>query len=68
MSEFSELDILLQIWVRTKRNQLLQESDWAMVSDATTDKEAWAAYRQMLRDFPAQNADPKKIVFPTRPA
>lgn len=68
MFNFSELDYEVQIWVRTKRNQLLRESDWAMVSDAPTDKEAWAAYRQMLRDFPTQNVDHLQIESLTRPA
>ena len=68
MFKFSELDYEVQVWVRTKRNQLLRESDWAMVSDAPTDKEAWAAYRQMLRDFPTQNVDHLQIESLTRPA
>jgi hypothetical protein len=54
----------LRLW----RNAELFATDWAMVSDASTDKTAWTTYRQKLRDLPAQNADPKKITFPTRPA
>jgi hypothetical protein len=38
--------------MRLYRDWLLQQSDWAMAPDAPTDKEAWAAYRQALRDFP----------------
>ena len=38
--------------MRQIRNDLLAASDWAMTSDASTDKQAWAAYRQQLRDFP----------------
>ena len=53
--------------MRAVRNQLLAQSDWAMATDAPTDKAAWSTYRQALRDLPAQNKDPKKIKFPTRP-
>ena len=54
-------------YVRTVRNAELAATDWTQVADSQTDKAAWAEYRQALRDLPAQNADPKKIVFPTRP-
>ena len=39
--------------MRVRRNLLLAASDWAMASDAPTDKQAWSAYRQQLRDFPS---------------
>lgn len=54
-------------YVRVVRNAELNATDWTQVADAVVDKAAWATYRQKLRDLPAQNADPKKIVFPTRP-
>jgi hypothetical protein len=54
-------------YVRTIRNAELLATDWTQVSDSQTDKTAWATYRQALRDLPASNIDPKKIVFPTRP-
>lgn len=38
----------LRIW----RDGELKASDWAMTSDAPTDKSAWAEYRQKLRDLP----------------
>jgi hypothetical protein len=53
----------LRIW----RDRELAASDWTQLADSTADKAAWATYRQALRDLPAQNADPKKIVFPSRP-
>jgi len=37
---------------REYRNQLLTASDWTQLPDAPVDKEAWAAYRQALRDLP----------------
>lgn len=55
-------------YVRAVRNAELAATDWTQVADSKADKTAWAAYRQALRDLPAQNKDPKKIVFPTRPA
>jgi hypothetical protein len=54
--------------IRNWRNAELAASDWTQVADSTADKAAWKTYRQALRDLPAQNADPKKIVFPSRPA
>ncbi len=53
---------------RLWRNAELTSSDWTQLADSTADKAAWATYRQALRDLPANNADPKKIKFPTRPA
>ncbi len=54
-------------YVRVVRNAELAATDWTQVADAVVDKAAWATYRQKLRDLPAQNADPKKLKFPTRP-
>jgi len=53
--------------IRLWRNTELANCDWTQLSDAVCDKTAWVEYRQALRDLPAQNTDPKKIVFPTRP-
>jgi hypothetical protein len=54
-------------YVRAVRNAELAATDWTQVADSQADKTAWATYRQALRDLPAQNKDPKKIKFPTRP-
>jgi hypothetical protein len=54
----------IRLWRKTE----LADCDWTQVADSQVDKEAWATYRQALRDLPAQNADPRKIVFPSRPA
>jgi hypothetical protein len=59
---------ILFLRIRNWRTKELLATDWTQIDDATCNKTAWAAYRQALRDLPAQNADPKKIVFPTRPA
>jgi len=52
--------------IRGKRNQLLRDTDWQGMSDVTM-SDAQKAYRQKLRDLPATNADPTKIVFPDAP-
>jgi hypothetical protein len=54
--------------LRWRRTGLLHGSDWTQTPDCTVDKEAWAAYRQQLRDLPSSNANPRLIVFPTPPA
>jgi len=52
--------------IRGKRNQLLKDTDWQGMSDVTM-SDAQTAYRKKLRDLPATNADPTKIVFPDAP-
>jgi hypothetical protein len=52
---------------RNWRNNELAASDWTQLTDSQANKTAWKTYRQALRDLPASNEDPKKIVFPTRP-
>lgn len=53
--------------VRIKRNQLLMESDWTQVADAPVDEQAWAAYRQALRDVPQQVGFPANVTWPNPP-
>jgi hypothetical protein len=53
--------------LRYWRNAELLRTDWTQVADAVCDKTAWATYRQALRDLPASNSDPRKIVLPTAP-
>ena len=52
--------------VRAERNQLLRDTDWQASSDYTM-SDAQKTYRQALRDLPATNSDPTKIVFPDAP-
>ena len=54
--------------MKHQRNGLLAESDWAMATDAPTDKTAWATYRQELRDFPATWEPAETADFPEAPA
>jgi hypothetical protein len=55
--------------IRTKRDQLIRESDWTMVQDATVNQASWAQYRQILRDLPQTYASvtPDKVVWPEPP-
>ena len=53
--------------MRLRRDRLLKESDWAMATDAPTDKTAWATYRQALRDFPATWTPGPEADFPDKP-
>ena len=52
--------------LRTKRNQLLAETDYLALSDVTLSTEM-AEYRQALRDLPANTTDPANPVWPTKP-
>jgi hypothetical protein len=58
-----------QKWDQIKlwRNRELVISDWTMLEDAPTDKEAWASYRQALRDLPAQGGKAEDAKFPVAP-
>ena len=53
--------------MRAKRNELLAQSDWTQVADAPVDQEAWATYRQALRDFPATWTVGPEADFPDTP-
>ena len=52
--------------LRRKRNQLLAETDHLALSDHVLSAEM-TAYRQALRDLPANTVDPANPVFPTKP-
>ena len=53
--------------MRLHRDRLLKESDWTQVNDAPVDREAWATYRQALRDFPATWTAGPEADFPDTP-
>lgn len=51
-----------------RRNQLLADSDWTQLPDVPlATKEAWATYRQALRDITAQPGFPENVVWPEAP-
>ncbi len=54
--------------MRAERDRLLKDSDWTQVADAPVDREAWAAYRQALRDFPATWTPSETVDFPDPPS
>jgi len=53
--------------VRAERSVKLAETDWTQIADSTANKEAWATYRQALRDVPAQEGFPWTIIWPVQP-
>ena len=54
--------------VRQTRNDKLKESDWTHTTDSTVaNKEAWATYRQALRDITSQVDFPWTITWPDAP-
>jgi hypothetical protein len=53
--------------LRVERDRLIAETDWWVLPDRTpTDEQL--AYRQALRDLPANTTDPTNPVWPTKPA
>jgi hypothetical protein len=56
--------------IRTYRNELLSRCDWTQLPDAPLElweKEAWAIYRQQLRDIPDVYENPDDVVIPFAP-
>ena len=52
---------------RKERNELLAETDWMVLSDSPEATAEQLAYRQALRDLPANTTDPANPVWPTKP-
>ena len=52
--------------LRLTRNRLISETDYLALSDSTLSADM-AAYRQALRDLPANTTDPANPVWPTKP-
>jgi len=54
--------------IRSKRDRLLNESDWRVMPDSplsSGDLSAWETYRQELRDIPQEQSDPFSVTWPT---
>ena len=64
------LDGLTWADIRSKRDSILQATDWTMTTGATVDQAQWAAYRQVIRDIPQTYKDktPNDVVWPTQPS
>lgn len=60
-------DEWLQERMRLHRNRLLAESDWTQLPDAPVNRQAWAQYRQALRDLPATWKAGPTVTFPDTP-
>lgn len=54
--------------VRATRDQLLKDTDWTQIKDVPVDQEAYATYRQALRDITEQEGFPFNITWPELPA
>jgi hypothetical protein len=56
--------------VRGQRDGQLRSTDWTQLGDAALGDhtaEEWAAYRQELRDLPANYSRVSEVVWPTPP-
>jgi len=64
---------LLDMYVKRPRSARLATSDWTQTTDAPltkAQKEAWAKYRQALRDLPKQYPNvktPEEVIWPLSP-
>jgi len=70
-SELDPENVPAEWWserMRNARDALLLASDWTQLPDATCDREAWATYRQALRDFPSTWTPGPTADFPEPPA
>jgi hypothetical protein len=52
--------------LRVARDRALSASDWTQVADAPVNQEAWATYRQALRDLPQAEGWPD-VELPSEP-
>jgi hypothetical protein len=53
--------------VREDRNKRLAETDWTQLTDAPVDTEAWATYRNNLRNVTEQSGFPWEVTWPNKP-
>lgn len=63
-------DVAIERQVRDVRQRLLDETDWVVTRAAekgVSVDAAMAAYRQALRDIPAQPGFPRSVTWPTKP-
>tara|TARA_R110000796_G_scaffold38410_3_gene96664 strand:- start:854 stop:1243 length:390 start_codon:yes stop_codon:yes gene_type:complete len=73
ISDIPNLNAAILASMRGTRDKMLSSCDWTQSQDSPLSdaKEAeWAAYRQALRDVPANNSDvtdPSNIIWPTKP-
>lgn len=56
--------------IQSKRKLLLNSSDWTQIPNGPLTQEqqqAWAVYRQQLRDITTQSGYPFNVIWPTQP-
>lgn len=72
IAEFEGLsDEILANQIRAKRNNLISDTDYLMLSDypiTEEQREELAIYRKALRDVTLQDGFPKEVVFPEKPS
>lgn len=61
-------DFMLSLRTRSMRDAKLKHSDFTQCLDFPGDVDAWAKYRQDLRDLPKQKGFPNEIEWPTAPS
>jgi len=77
-NDYSVFDYALKQWVQNeniaiidvsqKRQRLLYSTDWTQLPDVPSEKkQAWAEYRQALRDITSQEGYPFNVIWPTKP-
>jgi|TARA_R110000764_G_scaffold237891_1_gene334444 hypothetical protein len=54
------------VTIRSQRDALLHETDWASLADSPAISDAMKTYRQNLRDIPSQS-DVDNITWPDKP-
>ena len=68
LEQTDDVDVLTAR-MRHQRDLLLAGSDWTQAADDPTgNREAWAQYRQALRDFPATWEPGSTVEFPDPPS
>lgn len=58
------------IVLRARRDKLLRASDRTQIPDypiSAEERDAWATYRQALRDLPETTGDPAAVIWPISP-
>jgi hypothetical protein len=53
--------------IRAVRNNYLNECDWTQLNDSNVDIQAWAKYRQLLRNITKQPNFPWAVEWPIKP-
>lgn len=62
LSNIEKLDV-----IRAERNARLFACDWTQLPDSVCDKQAWATYRQALRDLPENIENIDNVFYPIPP-